>query len=798
MNYIRFFDQITLADVPLVGGKNASLGELTRVLAAGDVRVPPGFAITADAYRLHLSEHHLTDQLKTLVATLGQKPTEEQVQCVGAEARQLIASKELPKTVADEVLQAYEMLSRLGQSEGWADVAVRSSATAEDLPNASFAGQHDSFLHITSPEALLNACVLCMASVFTDRALVYRREKGFDDFSVALSVGVQVMVRASEGASGVIFTLEPDSGSPNFVTVTSVYGLGESIVQGIVTPDEWLVHKETFSRGFRGIVRRILGSKAQKMVYPKGTQPEFRLQLESVSEAEQQRFSLSDEEIGALTRAALRVEEQYSKRVNRWMPLDIEWARDGSTQKLFIVQARPETVYGAKGSVRLAGQKRFVSQPPAESVVVRGRSVGTGIVSGTARLIKSPDEKHEFKKGDILVTDMTNPDWVSLMRDAGAIVTNRGGRTCHAAIVSRELGVIALVGTVSGTAEIRDGETITVECKTGSEGVVYRGSFATETLPEVKQMAKKRTWGGSLYVNVADPDEALRVAQLPVDGVGLARLEFIISSQIGVHPLACVHPERVTDQKTIDAITVRLGDQKRWADAYIERLAQSISCIAAAFYPRPVTVRCTDFKSNEYRDLLGGSLFEPAEENPMLGFRGAARYVNESYSAAFALECRALSQVRSIWGCTNMKILIPFVRSHAEAEAVLKKLDEHGLRRGGKGLEILMMIEIPQNVLAFEEYADLFDGFSIGSNDLTQLTLGVDRDSGLVSHLFEERSAAAKQLLFMAIEKAKKAQKPIGICGQAPSDFPDLAKELIAAGISSISLIPESAMTFES
>lgn len=815
MKFIRFFDEIGADDVGLVGGKNASLGELAHLLKNAPVQVPYGFAITADAYREHLKEHQLVEPLKKILAPLGAQPAEDVVQRVGAQARELVGSYPLSSAIADEVGHAYKKLCQFYNQENLF-VAVRSSATAEDLPGASFAGQYETYLYISGPQALLDACIRCMASIFTDRAIVYRREKGFDDFAVALSIGVQKMVAADEGSSGVIFTLEPDTGAASFVAITAVYGLGETIVQGQVTPDEWLVHKETFQKGYYGIVRKTLGVKDKKLIFrprvspdvhggliPLGTapllaksvvQPQEVSELVAVPEVMQQRFALTDEEVQALTKTALHIEEHYSTHAGHWMPMDIEWARDGNDGTLYIVQARPETVHSRMQHQAMLKQCSFVKQPAKDSFVVKGRSVGDGMVAGRARVLHSLKDQSSFKKGDILVADMTDPDWVPLMRIAGALVTNRGGRTCHAAIVSRELGIPALVGTENGTELIHDGEEITVECKRGSTGTVYRGIWEHQCVEVPVADTSKRAY--KLYVNIAEPDEAMHAAVLPVDGVGLVRLEFMISSTIGVHPMACAEPSRVKDEAVRKTISERLGESSQWAQVYVDRLAQNISCIAAAFYPRPVVVRCTDFKSNEYRSLLGGTFFEPVEENPMLGFRGAARYIHAAYAPAFALECKALAKVHEVWGLENVKLLIPFVRSLQEAEAVIKVLAENKLRTGSQGLELLMMVEIPQNVLLLDRYAKLFDGFSIGSNDLAQLTLGVDRDSGLVAHLFDERDDAVRQLLFMAIDKAKKAGKPIGICGQAPSDFPDLAHELLAQGITYLSLLPETVPSF--
>lgn len=829
MKYVSFFDQITLADGAQFGGKNSSLGQMVTGLQSKGIRVPYGFATSAQAYRYHLEANGLLPDLERLVnqGVPMSKPDEESLRRLSGEIRELITSKPLPDDLAQEVREAYHVLSRKYDPTAPCDVAVRSSATAEDLPGASFAGQQETYLHIQGEESLLVAIVQCMASLFTERAMIYRKERGFSDLDVAISVGVQKMVRSGTGsgtgagASGVMFTLDPETGFDQVVTINSTYGLGETLVQGQVTPDEFVVHKELAQKGFRPIIRKELGAKDQKLVY-RSAQPErpwapvssiqigsivetvhrvlhpheLPVKLEPVPAADRDRFSLTDDQVLELARWACEIEAYYSQLHKAPTPMDIEWALDGVDGKLYIVQARPETIFQGKKRPTVK-RYAFEKKPPAANQLLSGTAVGTGIASGVARTIASLDDTYTFNDGDILVTDMTDPDWLPLLRRASGIVTNRGGRTCHAAIVSRELGKIALVGTGNATTVIKDGAEVTLDCSTGMIGHLFSGIYPF-AVTEVARDHLKRTGKAALYVNLGDPDQAFVAAQLPVDGVGLARLEFIISSSIGVHPNAVVHPEQVTDGDVKKKISEHLGaDEHGWAHAYQERLARGIGMIAAAFYPRPVIVRCTDFKSNEYRSLLGGTLFEPQEENPMLGLRGAARYLSSDYRDAFVLECAALKQVREQFGCDNIKILLPFVRSVDELRAVIDLLASQGLKRGasgksGTGLEILMMVEIPDNALQLEAYAPSVDGFSIGSNDLTQLTLGVDRDSELVRHLYDEQSASVKQLMAMAIEKAKAASKPIGICGQAPSDFPELKAWLEEQGITSLSLSPDS------
>ncbi|MCL5436681.1 MAG: phosphoenolpyruvate synthase [Candidatus Dependentiae bacterium] len=821
MKYVAFFEDIRAGEGARFGGKNASLGEMIHDLGSSGVRVPGGFATTAEAYRHHLEVHDLGGQMREVIEELGDGEITDLdlLADVGMRLRKLVASKPLPDDVREEILSAYHALSKRYDLDN-CDVAVRSSATAEDLPTASFAGQHESFLHIQGDAQLLDACLYCMASLFTDRAIVYRRQHGFGDFDVAMSVGVQKMVRSDLGAAGVVFTLDPESGFPDVITITGSYGLGELLVQGAINPDEFVVHKPTLRQGFPAIIRRVLGTKQRKLVYREARRffPDFwgisvqqgtgnrivqellnpsaeKLETKPTSEQEQTTYCLSNAEVLELARQADAIEALYTERKGSWCPMDIEWAKDGEDNLIYIVQARPETVHGAEKRTPAFVTYQFEEEPPTEAIIATGEAIGYGIVTGTARVLSSPEDSSEFEDGDILVADMTDPDWVPLIKRAGGMVTNRGGRTCHAAIVSRELGIPAIIGTEKATEVIHDGTPITLDCASGSTGRVFAGRVPSVRRRIAAQELTKPPV--PLMVNLADPAQAFRVAQLPVDGVGLTRLEFIISSLIGVHPMACVAADLVQDADVHQDIRLQLGcEADGWAERYVELLTEGIATIAAAFYPRPVIVRSTDLKSNEYRNLLGGQFFEPHEENPTLGFRGAARYLESSYAPAFALECRAFARVREELGLENVALLVPFVRSLAEAKDVVELLAQHGLKRQTKGLEILMMVEVPVNVLLLRDFAHHFDGFSIGSNDLTQLILGVDRDSALVQKLYDEQSPAVLSMLKMAIETARACNRPIGICGQAPTDHPEMVKFLVTEGISSISLSPDAVLPF--
>lgn len=789
MKYIANFDQIKQVDVPQFGGKNASLGQMIRELGKNGIAVPGGFATTAQAYWHHIESNGLLEQMKTVMAELTDIHDLKKLQNVGARMRALVADAPLPDDLSKEIEQAYGELSKHYHPTELCDVAVRSSATAEDLPEASFAGQQETFLHIQGIENLLEACRKSMASLFTDRAIVYRREHGFNDFDVALSVGVQKMIRSDLAAAGVMFTLDTETGFRDAISISSAYGLGETVVQGTVNPDEFCVHKPMLEKGFKPIIKKFLGSKEHKLSYHND-----KTVIEPVAPAEQHQFSLSDDEVLKLAQYGVVIENYYSELHGRWSPMDIEWAKDGIDGKLYIVQARPETVHSRKKIEDGLVVYGFEEKPAQKTILVVGRSVGSAIATGKARVVGALQHLEEFHEGDIIVTDMTDPDWVPLMKKAGAIVTNRGGRTCHAAIVSRELGIPAVIGTGSATQVIADGADITIDCTQGSEGVVYDGIYPfKKTITHLDTVPKIPI---DLLVNIGNPDAAFHASFLPVDGVGLARLEFIISSILKVHPMSVISPDIVEDEHVREQISLSAAGYTDTRTYFVQVLAQSIGMIAGAFYPRPVLVRLSDFKTNEYRDLLGGSYFEPVEENPMLGFRGAARYCSESYGPAFELECEALKYAREVMGFDNIKIMVPFVRTLTEAQASIDVLDRNGLKRGENGLKVFMMVEIPSNVLLIEEFAQYFDGFSIGSNDLTQLTLGVDRDSGELARLFDERDSAVKCMLQKALEGAKKSGTYIGICGQAPSDFPELAKFLIDQGINSLSLISDTVIPF--
>ncbi len=788
MKFIRLFEEIGIKDVPLVGGKNASLGEMIQNLGKRGVAVPSGFAITAEAYRHHIKMNKLEDKIHALVAKIDTKNIDT-LMAVGHEVRSLIRAAPLPEDLAAEMVLAYKALEkRYGEK---CDVAVRSSATAEDLPEASFAGQQETFLNVRGEAELLRLCPDAYASLFTNRAISYRNDHNFDHMSVALSIGVQKMVRSDKSSSGVIFTLDTESGCPDVVFITASYGLGENVVQGNVDPDEFYVHKPTLKKGFKSLLKKRLGSKLIKMIYAQ----DRRTATQNIDTTRYERmcFSLKDDEILALASQAMVIEDYYSELKGSWCPMDIEWAKDGVDGKLYIVQARPETVHSLKKTSNVFEEYVLTKTPGlAAKVLATGKSVGRKIAVGPARVVESAQQITQVKPGDILVTDMTDPDWEPIMKTAAGIVTNRGGRTCHAAIVSRELGIPAIVGTGDAMSKIADGQEITIDCSSGEVGVIYAGKvpFDIKKL-ELETIQKPPV---KLFVNIGNPDEAFNVAKLPADGVGLARLEFIINNTIQVHPMALVHPEQIIDpedKKRIDDLTIEYKDKKQF---FIDRLAQEAGTIAAAFYPRPVIIRLSDFKSNEYRELLAGEAFEPKEENPMIGFRGASRYYHDKYREAFALECQAMKKIRGDMGLTNVKLMLPFVRTVDEARLVIAEMKKHGLEQGQNGLEVYMMCEVPSNVILIDKFAQIFDGFSIGSNDLTQLTLAVDRDSELVASIFDERNEAVTIMLKMAIEGAKRANKPIGICGQAPSDYPEVARFLVEAGIDSLSLNPDSVL----
>ena len=775
--YIRFFEDLTIDDVPLVGGKNASLGELRRATEAEGMLVPDGFAVTAAAYRHTLEAAGAWEPLRDALAGLDPADMPD-LQRRGALARRIVLDAALPEEVKAGILDGYRRL----QDEYGDDVAlaVRSSATAEDLPDVSFAGQHESYLNVTGAEALLSAVQRCFASLFLDRAIHYRIDNGFDHFSVSLSVGVMKMVRADLASSGVIFTLDTESGFRDVVFLTGAYGLGENVVQGTVDPDEFIVHKPTYSLGTRAVLRHRLGGKAIRMVFgdPGSGRP---VRNEPTPGADRRRYCLTDEDVLTLAGQAIAIERHYGR------PMDIEWAKDGIDGRLYIVQARPETV-ASRRDVAVLETYRLGR---AGDVIARGRAVGARIASGVARRVRHLDELKDFAPGDVLVAETTTPDWEPVLRIAAAVVTDRGGRTCHAAIVARELGIPAVVGTGDGTS-LPDGETVTVSCAEGDEGRIYEGAlpFTVERV-DVSDLPRPHT---SVMINIGDPEKAFGIAALPNDGVGLARMEFIVTRSIGAHPLALLHPERVRDEQVRGRLAELTVGYPDGATYFVERLAEGVGTIAAAFWPKPVVVRMSDFKTNEYASLLGGEDFEPHEDNPMLGFRGASRYTHPAYEEGFALECRAMRRVREDLGLTNVILMIPFVRRIAEADAVLQRMAELGLGRGVRGLQIYAMCEIPNNVIQIDAFAARFDGMSIGSNDLTQLTLGVDRDSATVAFDYDERDPGVKEMVRLAIEGCRRAGIHSGLCGQAPSDYPEFAGFLVRQGIDSISLEADSVL----
>ncbi|MFO1463300.1 MAG: phosphoenolpyruvate synthase [bacterium] len=780
--YVLSFAELGLEDIPKVGGKNASLGEMIRELQPKGLRIPQGFATTAQAYREFLVRGKLEGFIRETLAGLEVRDVEDLARR-GAQVRDAMMKASLPEGLQAAILAAYR---QLGETYGEApDVAVRSSATAEDLPEASFAGQQETFLNIRGDAALLDACRRCYASLFTNRAISYRAERGFDHLQVALSVGVQKMVRSDLGASGVMFTLHTESGFRDVVLINAAYGLGENVVQGVVDPDEFLVFKTTLRAGFRPILQKRLGSKEIRMVYnPRGGTKETR--NVPVPPAERGRFCLEDEEILQLARWGVAVEEHYSAKAGRYRPMDLEWARDGVSGELFLLQARPETVHGARETATWKSYVLLEKSVP----LVEGRAVGTQIGAGRARLLRGPKEMASFQEGEILVATMTDPDWEPIMKKAAGVVTERGGRTCHAAIVSRELGVPAVVGADRATEKIPDGTDLTVSCAEGEVGRVYAGRLRYRT--EDIALGKVPRPQTKVLLNVGEPDRAFEHSFLPNDGVGLARMEFIINDAIKVHPMALLRYPGLKDPEALRRIEDLTSAYPSKAEYFVSKLAEGIGKIAAAFYPKEVIVRTSDFKTNEYANLIGGREFEPQEENPMIGFRGASRYYHERYREAFALECAALRRVRADMGLKNLKVMIPFCRTIDEAQKVLGEMARHGLKRGEDGLQVYVMCEIPSNVLLAKEFAQCFDGFSIGSNDLTQLTLGLDRDSEIVSSLFDERNEAVKRMIRTVIRAAKEAGAKIGICGQAPSDYPEFAAFLVEEGIDSISLNPDS------
>ncbi|RXA21886.1 phosphoenolpyruvate synthase [Methanosarcina sp. MSH10X1] len=781
--YIRWFEETTIDDVPLVGGKNASLGEMYRELTSKGVKIPNGFSITAEAYWHTLEAGGILDKLKRTMEGLDTSDVADLAKR-GKAARDLILGAGIPADLWEEIRTAYDLLcEQYGEDT---DVAVRSSATAEDLPTASFAGQQETYLNIRGYPGLRDACIRCFASLFTDRAISYRVTNKFDHFKVALSIGVMKMVRSDLASSGVIFTLDTETGFRDVVFITGAYGLGENIVQGQVNPDEFYVFKPTFRQGYRPIVMKKVGSKEIKMIYGRGDSKVLTRNVE-VPEAERLRFCISDEEVLRLAEYAISIEDHYSGKYRESRPMDIEWAKDGITGELFIVQARPETVQSQRSKDVL---ETYILEERSE-ILARGRSVGDKIASGKAHVIPDVSDLPSFKPGEILIADTTTPDWEPVMKTAAAIVTNKGGRTCHAAIVSRELGIPAVVGAGNATEVLETGREITVSCAEGEEGLVYDGilPFHKDTL-SLKDIKRPKT---EIMMNLGNPEEAFGFSMIPNDGIGLARLEFIITSYIKIHPMALVHPEKVKDPKVLREIG-QLTQGYRREDYFVEQLAQGVGTIAAAFYPKPVVVRMSDFKTNEYASLVGGNYFEMEESNPMIGFRGASRYFDERYREGYALECRAMKKVRDEMGLTNLILMIPFCRTVEEARKVIAEMEKNGLKRGENGLQVYVMCEIPNNVLLIDEFSEFFDGFSIGSNDLTQLTLGVDRDSELLAAEFDERDPGVMKIMAMAVQGARRNGRHSGICGQAPSDFPEIAEFLVREGIESISLNPDSVM----
>lgn len=776
VEYVVSLDKLGVHDVEHVGGKNASLGEMISNLAGAGVSVPGGFATTAQAYRDFLEQSGLNERIHAALDALDVDDVNALAK-TGAQIRQWVMDAEFPAQLDADIRKAFAEMAAGNDNMA---VAVRSSATAEDLPDASFAGQQETFLNIRGVDNVIRAAKEVFASLFNDRAIAYRVHQGFDHKLVALSAGVQRMVRSETGTAGVMFTLDTESGFRDVVFITGAYGLGETVVQGAVNPDEFYVHKPTLEAGRPAILRRNLGSKAIKMVYGDEAKAGRSVKVVDVDRADRARFALTDAEVTELAKQALIIEKHYGR------PMDIEWAKDGDDGKLYIVQARPETVKSRANNV----MERYLLKEKGK-VLVEGRAIGQRIGSGKVVVIHDIAEMDKVQPGDVLVSDMTDPDWEPIMKRASAIVTNRGGRTCHAAIIARELGIPAVVGCGNATSVLKDGQEVTVSCAEGDTGLIYEGALgfdirqnSVDAMPELPF---------KIMMNVGNPDRAFDFAQLPNAGVGLARLEFIINRMIGVHPKALLNFASLPAEIK-DSVEKRIAGYDDPVGFYVEKLVEGISTLAAAFWPKKVIVRMSDFKSNEYANLIGGKLYEPEEENPMLGFRGASRYISESFRDCFELECRAMKKVRNEMGLTNVEIMIPFVRTVGEASQVIDLLASHGLKRGDNGLRVIMMCELPSNALLAEEFLEHFDGFSIGSNDLTQLTLGLDRDSGIIAHLFDERNPAVKKLLSSAIQACRKADKYIGICGQGPSDHPDLAKWLMEQGIDSVSLNPDSVL----
>jgi len=778
MRYIRFFNELTINDIGTVGGKNASLGEMYKNLTPKGINIPNGFATTSEAYWLLLKENKIKHSIGKILFDLDISDTSN-LQSRGAAVRKLILDSKLPTVLEDEILEAYKILSK-EYSKRAVDVAVRSSGTAEDLPEASFAGQQETFLNINTPEALLLSVKKCFASLFTDRAISYRESRGFNHFKVALSVGIQKMVRSDKSSSGIMFSIDTESGSENLILINSIFGLGENVVSGRVNADEFFVFKPTLKLGINTILKRSLGSKKEKMIYSEDGRDTLNVETTS---AEQKSFSLDDSEIIELAKQALIIEEHYR------CPMDIEWAKDADENRLYIVQARPETV---QSQLQKASdiEKYSIVVPKETKIFTSGRAVGDKIGVGRVNIINDTSEFDKFRDGDILVADTTNPDWEPIMKKASAVVTNRGSRTCHAAIVAREIGVPAVVGCTNATEVLEDGISVSVSCAEGDKGFVYEGIL--DYKKEKINLSELKPTKTKLFMNIGNPAEAFNFAKMPNDGVGLARMEFIMTHSINAHPMALVDIKKGKEVKESDSITSFMTPYSDTKEFFLRKLSEGIGMIASAFYPKPVIIRTSDFKSNEYRNMLGGLEYEAVEENPMIGFRGASRYYDKSYKEAFEWECQALKRVRDEMGLTNIKIMLPFVRTAAEGKKVIDIMKTQGLVQGENSLEIYAMCEIPANVILADEFLKIFDGYSIGSNDLTQLTLGVDRESAKIAHIFDERDEAVKRMLKMAIEACKKTGKYIGICGQAPSDYPEITEFLVEHGIDSISLNPDS------
>jgi len=778
--WTRWFSEIGIDDVPLVGGKNASLGEMIRELGSLGLRVPEGYAVTAEAYRYFLVANELEAAIKEVISGLHSGDVEALTR--GSHLIQnLILGGYIPEDLETEILRGYRYLSdKYGEEH--ADVAVRSSATAEDLPTASFAGQQESFLNVRGETQLVESVKRCFASLFTPRAISYREDMGFDHFQVALSVGVQKMVRSDLASSGVIFTLDTESGFPDVVFVTSTWGLGENIVQGRVVPDGFYVHKPTLEQGYAPLIRKRLGTKEFKLIYD--ARGHRLVENVPTSEEERETFSASDEDVLQLARWAVAIEDHYSEKRGARTFMDIEWARDGLTGALFILQARPETVHGARSAPTL----RMHRLKERGRVLIEGLAIGNAVATGQARVLKDPSEIESFKSGEVLVTEITDPDWEPIMKSASAIVTDRGGRTSHAAIVARELGIPAVVGTQNATEATQTGDPVTVSCCEGEVGRLYEGALDHEvTGVDTATLGRPKT---QIMMNVADPERVFELAQIPNDGVGLARMEFVFAGWVGIHPLALTRYASLPPKVKLEVLHLTRGYEDK-TEFFVDRLAQGIGTLAAAFWPRPVILRFSDFKTNEYAHLLGGEYFEPHQENPMLGWRGSSRYYHPDYKEGFMLELKAVKRVRETFGLKNLKVMLPFCRTPEEGLRVLEVMGEGGLVRGEDGLEVYVMAEIPSDVILAKEFAEIFDGFSIGSNDLTQLVLGVDRDSERVAALFDERNEAVKRMCATLIEEAHSVGRKVGICGQAPSDYPEFAAFLVERGIDSISLSPD-------